>query len=160
MKKKVKIILGVVVLVLVGVLLYNNFFITGKVSVSSAQIEVAPLSDVERQKVVGILQLSEFIQDVPKSGVIALRFFDFEGGQRRWRDGFLIGKGELLSSGEPDIFLSLHSKYISELKGDNLCEVIKSANKKGDLGFYSEYSKAKLFFKFAGMLKHRKCFGF
>lgn len=160
MKKKTKIILGIVVLILAGILLYNQFFITGRVASSSVEIEVVPLSEGERQKVVGVLQSSEFIKDVPKEMAIALRFYDFEGGVRRWRDGFLIGRDKLLSSGEPDIYLSLHAKYIAEINGDDLCDVIRGANENGDLGFHSEYSKARLLLRYAGMLKHRKCFGF
>ncbi|MBU4117082.1 MAG: hypothetical protein KKG94_04995, partial [Nanoarchaeota archaeon] len=72
----------------------------------------------------------------------------------------LISDGQLLSNGKPEISLTLHSKYISELNENNLCEIVKKANNNRDLGFYSENSKAKLFIKYAGMLKHRDCFGF
>ena len=72
---------------------------------------------------------------------------------------FLIGNNQLLNEGEPAMYLYLHSKYISEINNNNLCSVIKKAKDNGDLGFYSEYNKASLMIKYAGMLKHRGCFG-
>jgi len=54
----------------------------------------------------------------------------------------------------------LYTKYISELNGVNLCEIIKQANKNGDLGYHTEYNKAILLIKYSSLLKHRDCFGF
>jgi len=158
MKNK-KILVGLIILIVVGIFLINKFYITGK-SVESLKTVIVPLNSEQNMKVIDILNSSDFIKDMPKNGVISLRFFSFPEGERVWHDAFLIGKDKILSEGNPDIYLVLHSKYISEFNKNNLCEIIKSANKNGDLGFNSEYSKARLFFKYAGMLKHRACFGF
>ena len=65
-----------------------------------------------------------------------------------------------MNEGEPSVYLGLHSKYISQLDGTNLCDVVKEAKKNGDLAFNSEYGTARLLVKYARMLKHRECFGF
>ena len=146
------IFLIITIIISIG-LIINKFSTTGK-SIGT-QIEVVPLSSEESAKVKAILDSAEFANDVPKKNPIELRFFSFKNGERIWHDAFLIG-GEK----EPAIYLSLHSKYINELNENNLCEVIKNANKNKDLGFYSKYNKASLFIKYAGMLKYRSCFGF
>ena len=159
-KKRVLIVMGVIILLIISLIfVIDKFFITGE-SMSNQKIEIVQLSNDEINKVGSILMSSEFIKDVPKNNPIALRFFKFENGQRIWQTGFLIGKNELLAEGEPTIYLALHSKYISELNEENLCETIKKANKKGDLGFESKHNKASLFLRYAKMLKHRECFGF
>ena len=162
-KKRVFIIVGIIILIISFVLVINfitnKFFPTGK-SVKSQQVEIIPLSSEERQKVLQAILSSEFIQDIPEDAPISLRFFNFENNQRIWQDGFLIGQNQLLSKGNPAISLIMHSKYISELNQENLCEIIEKANKNNDLGFYSEYSKPKLFLKYSSMLKHKECFGF
>ena len=160
-KKRVKIIGGIQIIVIIFLLvfIFSKFSSTGKV-VNNNQVEIVPLSPEEKQKVIQTILSSEFIKDVPKKDPIALVFFDFANGQKIWQDGFLIGQNQLLSQGEPSIYLTLHSKYIYELNNNNLCEIIKKANNNGDLGFESEYNKARLLIKYSGMLKHRDCFGF
>jgi len=147
------------VLIVFLIFLSNKSPPTGK-SIGTQQVEITPLSAEQRSKVIQTITSSEFIQDVPEKYPIALRFFDFKNGQRVWQDGFLIGRDQLLTDGTPIISLRLHSKYISELNNENLCEVIKRANQNGDLGFNSEDSKAKLLWKYKSMLPHRGCFGF
>jgi hypothetical protein len=109
-----------------------------------------------RQGILG----SDFVKDLPKNGVISLTFFTFCNGNRIIQNNFLIGKNEILDSGNPDIYLTVHSKYISQFNGNNLCEVIVNANNNGDLGVYSDLSDAKLLFKYSGLMKYRDCFGF
>ena len=157
-KKRVIIIIGIIIILIISIfLIINKFSSTGK---SVQQIKVVPLSSGQREKVTQFLLSSEFTQDMPKKQSISLRFFDFKDGKRIWQDSFLIGKNQILSEGDPAIYLILHSKYISELNQENLCDVIKKAKVNGDLGFYSEYNKARLLIKYASLLKHRKCFGF
>ena len=51
----------------------------------------------------------------------------------------------------------IHIEHKLKMSSD---EVIKRANKNGDLEFYSEHNKAKLLWKYKSMLKHSDCFGF
>ncbi|MBU2616695.1 MAG: hypothetical protein KKB79_01800, partial [Nanoarchaeota archaeon] len=71
-----------------------------------------------------------------------------------------IGRGQLLQEGEPSIYLSLDAKYIPYLQNYDICDVVKEANANGDLGFDSDYGKARLLLKYSGMMKYRDCFGF
>jgi hypothetical protein len=103
---------------------------------------------------------SAFVKDLPSDGIIALRFYDFFLGERIWHPDILIGKTGILSSGTPDLVLIMHARYISQLNGGNLCEVIQAANAAGEMWTESEYSDLKLMSKYSGMLKYRDCFGF
>jgi len=127
---------------------------------SNYQVKYSPLSSEEINKVDSTILSSEFIKSIPEKEPISLTFFKFENGERIWQDGFLIGRNQLLTEGSPSISLILHSKYISQLNGNNLCDIIKQANKNGDLGMETKYSTASLLIKYAGMLKYRDCFGF
>lgn len=155
--KKRVIIISIIILAIIASILFRNFYATGK---SIQQIEIIPLSSAEITKVQNVLVSSELIKDVPDNEPIALRFFSFENGKRIWRDGFLIGNNQLLTSGVPSIQLILHSKYIEEFNANNICDIVRKAKQNGDLGFYSEHNKASLLWKYKSMLKHRGCFGF
>jgi len=164
-KKKIILITGLIFIVVIALFLINKVYLTGKTvetgkGSQQTQVTITPLSSSEHMQVQKVLESSEFIKDMPKSGIISLRFFNFADGERIWQDEFLIGKNGILGSGEPDFYIILHSKYISELNENNLCEVIQKAKTNGDLGTYSQKSTASLLFKYAGMLKYRKCFGF
>ena len=163
--KKIIIIIGVVLIISAillldksGMISTENKSTTGK-SINQ-EVKYVPLSQVEIQKVADTILSSEFVKDVPEKDPVALTFFKFENQERVWQDRFLIGKNQLLTEGTPSAYLILNSKYISELNGDNFCDIIKEANKNGDLGFESEYGNVKLLIKYSGMLKHRECFGF
>ena len=163
MKKKNRLIIAGLFLVLVlSFFLYDKFLSEAEttINIQQAQVEIVPLSQVQVEKVALILLTSEFIKDVPERNPIALQFYDFQDGERIWQSGFLIGENELLASGNPSAYIILHSKYISKLNENNFCEIIMEANKNGDLGFHSEYSKASLLIKYSGMLKHKNCLGF
>lgn len=147
----------VIILIILGaVLLINKKPQTGAIT---QDIEIVPLSPQERQAVANAILSSEFVSDLPEKYPIAIFFFDFENGQKRWRDGFLVGPSGLLSQGEPEVYITIHSKYIPELASENLCEVMRRAYQAGDIGFESQTSKVSLLIKYAGMLKHRDCLG-
>ncbi len=120
----------------------------------------SPLTSEEKQKVSDTILSSEFVDKIPEKYPISLTFFKLENEQTVWQDKFLIGKGQFLTSGTPGIKLTLNSKYISQLNGSNLCDIIKQANNNGDLKMETEYSTASLFLKYAGLIKYRGCFGF
>ena len=164
MKRRFVIVVISVLVMVVVAILFSKFFMTGNSVVSSSaggqKIQISPLNSLERQKVINIIESNSLLGDMPKAGIISLRFFDFKDGKRIWQDGFLIGKDGILQSGEPDIIVILHSKYIPEFNKDNFCEVIQKAKKNQDLGFISQSSSVKLLWKYKGMMKHKNCFGF
>jgi len=158
---KKKIIIGAVILILAGIFIFNQLSLTGKTTNSNLQqVEITPLSAEERNKVVQTVLSSEFIKDVPNDNPIVIQFYDQQGNERVWRDGFLLGENQFLSQGEPTVYLYLPSRYIQQINNNNICSVVKEAKNNGELGFYSDYNKARLLIKYAGMLKHRGCFGF
>ena len=157
--KRFLIFLAIFLIVILGINLLDKPRITDQ-STDSQQIQIYPLTQQEINIIAETILSSEFIGDLPKKGIIGLRFFDFKGGERIWQSGFLIGKNQFLSEGNPDIQLFLHSKYISQLNGKNLCGVIETARANGDLAIETTVSNAKLLLKYSGMLKHRDCFGF
>lgn len=123
-------------------------------------VGAVPLTEKEKTIVTNTIMSSVLATDMPEKYPISLQFFYFEGDQRIWQDTFIIGKGGVLKTGIPTIRLTLHSNYIQKMATDDLCSVIQKAKENGDLGFYSDYSKANLFWKYKGMLRHRGCFGF
>jgi len=127
---------------------------------SGAAIEFVPLTEEEKQKVSDVILSSEFLEDIPEKYPIKITFFNFKEGERIIQDSFIINNEGIISEGKPEIKIDLHSKYISELNSENLCQIIQKANKAGDLGFSSESGKISLFLKYAGMLKHKDCLGF
>lgn len=174
MKKKVLVTGVLVLLMIAGIFLFNRFNETGSVTqngerwsvtqnvgigAGAQNMEVVPLSPVERQVVVDAVLKTEFVKDIPEDEPVAIIFYDFETGERRLRDGFLINNKGFLSEGTPTVYVYLHSKYISELGQGDLCSVISQANKNGDLGTYSDYGNARLLLKYSGMLKHKSCLG-
>lgn len=158
MKKVVIVILGILILaVIAGIFVFNKPKQTGTVV---ENVEVVPLSEVERQAVIKTVSETEFVKDIQEDEPIAIVFYDFDTGERRFRDGFLINNKGFLQDGAPTIYIYLHSKYIQELEQKDLCSIINEAIQNGDLTTNSEYSNARLLLKYAGMLKHRACAGF
>jgi hypothetical protein len=122
-------------------------------------IQKTSLTEEERNIVKNAILSSEFVSALPNDGIISLQFFNFENGQRVWLDKFLIGKNSILTSGTPDIFITLHYKYIEQLTENNLCDTIQTSNANGDLGAWSDLSDARLALKYSSVIKYRDCFG-
>ena len=127
---------------------------------TSVQIEVVPLNQEKTAKVVSVVDESEFISDMPSNGIISLRFYSFEGNERIWHDGFLIGKNGIVKDGVPDIYVFMHAKYIDRLYERDLCEVMNEAKANEDMAIETTRNKGILLAKYSGMLEHKECFGF
>jgi hypothetical protein len=130
------------------------FFSPKKVS-GSANTVMIPLN---KDTFPLIIQSQGLIQDIPKSGVISLKLYNFDSGQRTIEESYVVTKGSV-KKGEttnPDISVQIHSKYISEA-GD-ICSAIKKAKANGDLGYELHSSKAGLLLKYSGMMKYKNCF--
>ncbi|MCK5624920.1 hypothetical protein KAI04_03705 [Candidatus Pacearchaeota archaeon] len=152
------IIIVLVVVILIVILKLVNSPATNQGS--GEQIEIVPLSQEQINILGQNILSSEFIADLPKNGVIGLQFYDFVDGVRIWQSGFLIGQEGFLSSGTQDMTLVMHTKYIFDLNENDLCDVVQSSKANGDMWVESEISDAKLFLKYASMMKYRDCFGF
>ncbi len=125
-----------------------------------APVILTSLTPEEAAKVKNAILSSEFISAMPNNGVISIQFYYFPLGERIWLDTFLIGKNQILTSGNPDMNVIIHSKYISELPSSSLCDIIQKARTNGDFAYDTQLGDAKLLLKYSGMIKYRDCFGF
>ena len=90
------------ILILVIIFTFNQLGLTGNVINSEVQqVEIIPLTLEQREKVIQTILSSEFIKDVPNKNPIIIQFYDQQGSERIWRDGFLLGENQLLSQEEP-----------------------------------------------------------
>jgi hypothetical protein len=124
----------------------------------SKQVKVV---DINYGNIEAVLSKTNLVNDMPEQGSILIRFYNFNKGYRQWENSYIVKKGSVKKQkADADISLYLHSKYLPSLNTGNFCYIIQKAKQNGDLGFYSELSKAKLLWRYKGMLKHRKCLGF
>ena len=123
-------------------------------------IQKVYLSDEQMNILSEAILSSDFINDLPNNGIIALKFYDFAGEERIWLEKILVGKDGFLENGEPDMTLMMHAKYIIQLDNSDLCTVITSARTNGEMWVESEKSDTSLIFKYSGMMKYKDCLGF
>ncbi len=128
-------------------------------SLPISKITYEPLTNEQKEKIMRVILSNEMVKKIPEKSPISLQFFHFNYGYRTWQDIFIMADGKLLENANPVISLSLSSKYISEFKENNFCEIIQKAKENGDLGFDSEYSEVKLLWKYKGLIKYKDCFG-
>ena len=152
-----KIILISIICVVLLVSSFIFFYTTEKPKTSSKPIRVVPLEISEKNKVIEAVEKNSLVEDIPSSGIIAIRFYSFQGEERIWRDEFLISKQGIVREGDPDLNVYLHAKYIEELTPENLCEILGKANSEGDMSIQTNKNKILLAAKFTGLLKHRDC---
>lgn len=108
-----------------------------------------------------ILSKEKLISDFPTSGSLKLSFYHFFQGQRIWDKTFFITKGKIEDKdAQADINIWIASIYVDKFDGTNLCSIIQEARKNGDFGQEFDLGKAKLLWKYAGMIKYKNCFGF
>ena len=159
-KKRLFIFAGVFLLLILASAVFLVLRKPSHTGASTMEVEIVPLNQEEVQKFAQTILSSDFLKSLPEKYPISITFFDFQNGERRWRSSFLFNNKGFLTSGTPEISITLHSKYISQLSSGNFCEIVQKANKAGDLGFHSESGTVSLLLKYAGMLKYRSCFGF
>ena len=157
-------IVAVILVVLAIIYIGNNY--TGSFLKSSSQSSVsAPASQAVRityDNIIPALSSNPIIQALPSNGVIWLRFYNFNTGQRQWEKSYILTKS-LAKEGtatSPDITLWIHSKYLSQLTNQNFCGIIQAAKQNGDLGTELGISKISLMWKYRSVMNYRSCLGF
>lgn len=183
LNKRIFVVLGIILLFVVCSLVINIFEkfgvnsnteepgaggITGKQiqtanyegnSNNETQVETYYLSNEQINILNQTILSSAFVKDIPDKGIVALRFYDFIGEQRIWIKDTLICSEGFINEGTSDMTLIMHAKYISQLNGTNLCDVVKSAQTNGEMWVESEENNAKLFLKYSNMMKYKECLG-
>ncbi|MCU0642213.1 MAG: hypothetical protein MUF61_01360 [archaeon] len=156
------IIAAVVLFIGIGLFYAERSNISGQaVRASSAALPTKPVA-ITYSNIENYLSQTPMVKAVPSNGVIMLKFFNFDRGYREWEKSYVIKTGSAKEgfAADPDILLTLHSKYLQEMNTNNFCSVIKKANAAGDLGFESPLSTLKLSWKFRSLSSYRDCFGF
>jgi hypothetical protein len=117
---------------------------------------------IDYSNLASFLSQNEMVKAIPDGAVISLKFFNFNTGERQWEKSYILTRGNAKEgeTNSADISLTLHSKYLKQFNGYNLCSIIKQANANRDLGFESPLSKIKLLWKFKSMYAYRDCLGF
>jgi len=154
MKKRHVIIISIIIVILILLGIYFRVTISGNAIVSSESVIVT------KENLQVYLEKKEIVRDLPKNALISVRLYNLNQGERQWEESYIIKKrsveqGKIES---PDLDVIMNSKYVSEL-GD-LCSTIKKAKTNGDFGFDAKISKIAFLWKYKGMLKYRKCFGY
>lgn len=136
----------------------NVISIDAKINPELPNVEYKPVI-ISKDNLAEFLQQQQLILDIPEKGVILLKLYNFDSGERAWEGNYVLTKGKVEkgSVDNPDATLLIHSKYISQL-GD-FCNAMKNAKQNGDLGFESELNEAVLLWKYRSLTKYKSCFG-
>jgi len=158
MKNIVWILIGA--LVLVGIVaLFVFAYLDSRPVVKTTSVST-PAIPVNYSNFAKVISGNGIVKAVPEESAILLKFYNFDSGQRVFEKSYLITTGKIVEgTGDSDVIILLHSKYLKELTNRNFCAIIKKANTNGDLGFETEMSSASLAWKFRSMLKYKECLG-
>lgn len=166
MGKKSLLAISLIIIAIVVVLAIENKNIAGSflgIKKTSAENSASiPTMSINYGNIEQVFSGSSLIKDLPEGGIILLRFYNFNTGEKQWEKSYILKKGEVKEgyTDKADIVVAIHSKYLEQLTNKNFCSVIQTAKKNGDLGIESKLSTAKLLWKFKGMLNYRECLGF
>lgn len=107
-----------------------------------------------------ILSQNSIVQDLPSDGVLLLKFYNFNTGERTWEKSYVIKKGSVKEGSEnADITISLNSKYLDSLTTRNFCNIIQLAKANNDVVFDTSISATSVAWKYKGVVKYKGCFG-
>jgi hypothetical protein len=134
----------------------------GKLPTGQATRNAPPATNIDYNNLISFLKTTKFVEDIPSDSTLLLTFYNFNTGSRQIEKSFIIKKGsaEEGTIGDPDLTISIHSKYLDELNSQNFCSTVSKAKRNGDLGYSYEMSTAKLAWKLKSLNKHKACFGF
>jgi hypothetical protein len=118
-------------------------------------------TNTTKENIASYLENQQIVKDLPKDAILCLKFYDFDSGERKWEDSYIIKK-QSVQKGEADnadITILLHSKYIPEI-GKGFCQAIQKAKNNNDFGTEFFLSTAQLLWKYKSMMSYRNCLGF
>ncbi len=104
------------------------------------------------------LKEEQIIKDLPEKGNIKLGFYHFIGEYRKWDKIYYITKEQIKEENlEADIDLWIHSDYVNQFDGTNLCEIIKEANANGEFSSSLNIKTYSFLWKYSSIIKYRDC---
>lgn len=106
------------------------------------------------------LREDSLVNSLPKEGSIRIGIFHFIEGYRKWDNIYYITKANVETKNKQgDFDLWIHTDYVEDYDGKNLCDIMKDAKEKGDLGQTTRLTKREIFFKYFRLISYRDCFG-
>ena len=104
------------------------------------------------------LKKEQIIKDLPKKGSIRLGFYHFIGKHRKWDRIYYITKEGIKEENlKADINLWIHSDYVNQFDGNNLCEIIKKARANDDLSNSLNIGTYSFLWKYSSIMKYKDC---
>ena len=159
----------IIILLLVGVFAYNKFDSQEddepkktETNKTYKSIEFGIAEEKDFLNFEELLSKNKMIQDLPKNGIIFMRFYNYYSDEREWEKDYTLTKGNVIV-GKPekyDLSIWLHSKYLTILKENDFCSIVKLAKTKGDFGSSTEIGTSSLIWKYKGMMGYKDCLGF
>ncbi len=148
---------------ILAVLIIFLVFIFGDKNSSDSNIKSRSISgeSISINRLTTYLEEQEIIRALPEDAKISIKPYNFNSGERRWEKEYKI-TGDAVQDGKienPDVSIRIDSKYLTQLKENNLCDVIKQAKQNGELGFDVSISRTRLLWKYKSVLKYKDCFG-
>ena len=125
---------------------------------SPASTGYAPVA-ITKENLPDFFKTQGFVQDLPTNGVVLVKLYNFDSGERVYEESYVIRKGSVEKGtvDNADMTIILSSKYVPQL-GD-FCGAVKSAKQNGDIGFETSMSKVALAWKYKSMTQYKDCFG-
>lgn len=107
------------------------------------------------------LSKNSLVRALPEDSSILLNFYNFDSGNKEIEKTYLMKKSSVVSgTGNADIIMDIHSKYLKILTDQNFCTIVKTAKKNNDLSIDTSLSTTSLMWKFKSVMKYRDCLGF
>ena len=108
------------------------------------------------------IQKQSLIQDLPSEAAIQLQFYNFNTGERAIEQSYRLTQDNVEKGtvNNPDVIISMHSKYLSELTNQNFCVVVSKAQTNGDLEVETRISSTAFAWKYKSMMEYKDCLGF
>ena len=166
--------IAIVIVIIVAIVAAGTMYFENKPTVSakavassgasgtnSAKKAVAPVSPIPNYDLLmENMPKNPMIQDLPSGKTLYFRTFSFSSGQRVWENSFIVEKGTMKEGtmDNPEVTITLHSKYVNYISSSNLCSVLGTANKNKDLGFDSSLGYVSLAWQYSSLMKYKNCF--
>ena len=153
----------IIVFSILVVLIIFSVAVLGNKNIQKNEVKSRSISgeSISKIQLTSYLEEQDVVKALPKDAQISIKPYNFNTGERQWESEYKI-TGDVVQEGKnenPDVSVWIHSKYLTQLKENNFCDVIKQAKQNGDFAFDTNLSKTKLLWKYKSMLKYEKCFG-
>jgi len=153
----------ITLIVILAILLVGFYFYGSYKNSSKSNIVSKPSAtiSVNYTNFAKVISENSIVKALPEDSALLLEFYNWKNDTKNIEKTYTLRKSKVTEErvSNPDITLSLNSKYLSQLTNKNFCNIIQQANKARDLEMNSSLSKVALAWKFRAILKYKECFG-